>query len=490
MANPYIKRFDWGGAVDSEEDDSWWSPTASDSAYTPGEDARDFTPPYTPGEDAGEFIPPYTPGEDAGDFVPPYTPGEDAGDFTPPYTPGEDAKEFPGGGGTQTKPKTGGGLLDGLPKGAQDFFKSIVADSSGKPNPMGIMALATLLSTLTKGSGTPPPTGYTGGIPSYSAVRQRVQYEADPNRRPGAGARQYFTPMQYVKPTEVDAARAQAARQAQEMAAAAPKYSAPTQALPARQEQGRAVEQKPAESDSSGGVARPAVERYARDPKTGQLYDFFTGEPINPSLPKVELPYYMQELMVDERGRAIQYPSPSGYREATNTPPPRKNVLEGLGRLFSKENAPPRFTMEDVKAANPGLDWSKYQQPSVGSARPMIYTDFDRARDTYARTGRGLSDQPVAAAQGGLMNLAKGRYLSGSTDGMADKIPANIEGKQPARLSHGEFVVPADVVSHLGNGNSEAGAERLYSMMDRIRKARTGTTKQGKQINPDKYTPV
>jgi hypothetical protein len=65
--------------------------------------------------------------------------------------------------------------------------------------------------------------------------------------------------------------------------------------------------------------------------------------------------------------------------------------------------------------------------------------------------------------------------------------PANIEGKQPARLSHGEFVVPADVVSHLGTGNSEAGAERLYSMMDRIRKARTGTTKQGKQINPDKF---
>jgi hypothetical protein len=51
-------------------------------------------------------------------------------------------------------------------------------------------------------------------------------------------------------------------------------------------------------------------------------------------------------------------------------------------------------------------------------------------------------------------------------------------------------VVPADVVSHLGNGNSEAGAQRLYSMMDKIRKARTGTTKQGKQINPNKYLPA
>jgi hypothetical protein len=72
---------------------------------------------------------------------------------------------------------------------------------------------------------------------------------------------------------------------------------------------------------------------------------------------------------------------------------------------------------------------------------------------------------------------------------MADEIPANIDGKQPAKLSDGEFVVPADVVSHLGNGNSEAGAQRLYEMMDRIRKARTGTAKQGRQINPNKLLP-
>ena len=92
-------------------------------------------------------------------------------------------------------------------------------------------------------------------------------------------------------------------------------------------------------------------------------------------------------------------------------------------------------------------------------------------------------------ASGGLTSLAKGRYLAGGTDGMADKINTTIDGDQPAKLSHGEFVVPADVVSHLGNGNSDAGAQRLYDMMDKIRKARTGTTKQGKQIKPDKYLP-
>jgi hypothetical protein len=104
-------------------------------------------------------------------------------------------------------------------------------------------------------------------------------------------------------------------------------------------------------------------------------------------------------------------------------------------------------------------------------------------------------EEQVEAAQGGMMGYARGgramppRYLRGQTDGMADKIPSNIDGVQPAKLSHGEFVIPADVVSHLGNGNSDAGAKVLYKMMDRVRKARTGTKKQGKQINPEKFTP-
>jgi len=82
-----------------------------------------------------------------------------------------------------------------------------------------------------------------------------------------------------------------------------------------------------------------------------------------------------------------------------------------------------------------------------------------------------------------------GGYLDGQGDGMSDSIPATIEGKQPARLADGEFVVPADVVSHLGNGSSKAGSKRLYAMLDKVRHARTGTKKQGKQINPEKYLP-
>jgi hypothetical protein len=73
---------------------------------------------------------------------------------------------------------------------------------------------------------------------------------------------------------------------------------------------------------------------------------------------------------------------------------------------------------------------------------------------------------------------------------MSDNIPATISNKQPARLADGEFVVPADVVSHLGNGSTDAGAKHLYAMMDHVRKARTGNPKQGKQINASKFLPA
>ena len=105
----------------------------------------------------------------------------------------------------------------------------------------------------------------------------------------------------------------------------------------------------------------------------------------------------------------------------------------------------------------------------------------------------GGTDTRFMFANGGIATVpteGMGRYIGGSTDGMADVVPANIEGTQEARLSDGEFVMPADVVSHLGNGNSKAGAETLYDMMDRIREARTGMETQAKQINPNQFLPV
>ena len=97
-------------------------------------------------------------------------------------------------------------------------------------------------------------------------------------------------------------------------------------------------------------------------------------------------------------------------------------------------------------------------------------------------------------AGGGIADLGGysdgGRMLKGPGDGMSDSIPATIANKQPARLANDEFVVPADVVSHLGNGSSDAGAKQLYKMMDKVRSARTGKKSQAKQINPAKYMPA
>ena len=120
--------------------------------------------------------------------------------------------------------------------------------------------------------------------------------------------------------------------------------------------------------------------------------------------------------------------------------------------------------------------------------------DFDDPRDKYNPYSKlNLSnDTGISEAMSrdtGLRLLAKGGYLQGPGDGMSDDIPATINGDEPAALADGEFVVPADVVSHLGNGSSEAGSKQLYAMMDRIRKARTGRESQGKEIKPGKYMP-
>lgn len=125
---------------------------------------------------------------------------------------------------------------------------------------------------------------------------------------------------------------------------------------------------------------------------------------------------------------------------------------------------------------------------------------FERELRNWEQTGRwggggggfgkgtGLDFEMSMYSNGG-MTTKQPFYLGGITDGMADEVPAHIDNQRPAALSDGEFVVPADVVSHLGNGNSNAGAKRLYEMMDRIREARTGNSKQGIQVNPNNFMP-
>ena len=164
----------------------------------------------------------------------------------------------------------------------------------------------------------------------------------------------------------------------------------------------------------------------------------------------------------------IDYMKTNGYNVGANN-----NTSRGLLSLPSN--------LSSMTAA----DKAKFYKESINKG----YSDADIRQAAGTQTDadwKGLQDlaSKLNFAQGGTA-----RYLRGQTDGMADEIPSSIGGREPAALSHGEFVIPADVVSHLGNGNSDAGAKKLYQMMDKLRMARTGTKKQGKKINPDKFMP-
>jgi hypothetical protein len=151
---------------------------------------------------------------------------------------------------------------------------------------------------------------------------------------------------------------------------------------------------------------------------------------------------------------------------------------------------------EAQKAMGQGTSFDQLLGYAAQRGKPYTPKEAMPSRRPGSGGRRYFSDvtyEPVVkAAQGGLMSLpeSRGYYLGGPTDGMADRVPARIDGAQEAALSDGEFVMPADIVSHLGNGNSEAGAKVLYDMMDRVRRARTGRPEQGRQINPNKYTPA
>jgi hypothetical protein len=164
------------------------------------------------------------------------------------------------------------------------------------------------------------------------------------------------------------------------------------------------------------------------------------------------------------------------------------NTISNDPSIYNKASTP-------IYASRSTGDTLYDKDPSGGTK--LLYAVGGSVDDEYGMDeARGIMSGNLQNGLfgGGIASLAAGgmapRFLSGGGDGMSDSIPANIGGKQEARLADGEFVVPADVVSHLGNGSSKAGAKQLYSMMDKVRKARTGRQSQGKQINPRKYMPV
>lgn len=152
--------------------------------------------------------------------------------------------------------------------------------------------------------------------------------------------------------------------------------------------------------------------------------------------------------------------------------------LAAAAMYADRKGGPPGQTPYDGPLNQLRYDPNRYQPLEVKP--PVPYTPV--YKDYRGMAGGGLAD--LGSYSDG------GRMLKGPGDGMSDSIPATIAGKQPARLANEEFVVPADVVSHLGNGSSDAGAKQLYKMMDKVRSARTGKKTQAKQINPTKYMPA
>jgi hypothetical protein len=168
---------------------------------------------------------------------------------------------------------------------------------------------------------------------------------------------------------------------------------------------------------------------------------------------------------------------------------PTMATIGSMGRSApTAETAAPKYNyLERLNLNN--KQYAQGGTVAQGGMQDLYSTSDNVAPPMLSQDGYGLG-RLQAMAQGGAMGYAKGGYLDGPGDGMSDSIPATIEGKQPARLADGEFVIPADVVSHLGNGSTKAGSQRLYGMLDKVRKARTGTKKQGKQINPNKFMPA
>lgn len=162
------------------------------------------------------------------------------------------------------------------------------------------------------------------------------------------------------------------------------------------------------------------------------------------------------------------------------TPQAYTDYQAGFARGMDPMSGPGTIGSRD----NRGSNESTTPDSGPPGADPASDSGRDAGNSGSAPGGGAASGGLMALAQGGISHLGDysdgGRLLRGPGDGISDSIPAMIGKKQPARLADGEFVVPARIVSELGNGSTEAGARKLYAMMDRVQKARGKTVGKGK----------
>jgi len=237
----------------------------------------------------------------------------------------------------------------------------------------------------------------------------------------------------------------------------------------------------PINSYAEGGVVQPTIQ-------TGGIRDLY-GSSDNQTQPLSSDGFGLGRLSNLASQQEMQQAKTLGYAEGGETSlnldeQPTLNLNTGR-QSYGGMGGDALYSFNDKYAMSPvgRMLLSKMPQSDrakfIGSGLGTFFGLQERPKQEYYTSSGALTSQ-----------YAKGGYLDGAGDGMSDSIPATIEGKQPARLADGEFVIPADVVSHLGNGSSKAGSKRLYAMMQKVRKARTGNPRQGKQINPNKFLPA
>jgi hypothetical protein len=155
---------------------------------------------------------------------------------------------------------------------------------------------------------------------------------------------------------------------------------------------------------------------------------------------------------------------------------------QGLARLQSQSNElEARIARKAAMRANMGSDGV-----AVGMAAGGLAPEgFVVPADVVSHLGNGSSDAGLKL----LVSKFGAKPIKGEGDGMSDSIPTTIGGKQEARVANDEAFISPEMVKRIGGGDAEKGAKKLYAMMDRVREERTGTTEQGKQIDPNKFMP-
>jgi hypothetical protein len=176
-------------------------------------------------------------------------------------------------------------------------------------------------------------------------------------------------------------------------------------------------------------------------------------------------------------------------KSTTNTGPIMKPYWETVGGKTPTFTDPTKGMKDpNVKptvAPDKGKEWTFNSVAKIWQQTPISTSGSSGPADEFVDSGsRAANGGLMGYAAGGLGSLGGysdgGRLLKGPGDGVSDSIPASIADRQPARLADGEFVVPARIVSELGNGSTEAGARRLYQMMDRVQNARKKSVGKGK----------